>query len=252
MDSTKSKANEFLTKYSIDRGGASLSKIKNALKSMNFKVVRFSHGRNSDNVLKLLENINMTDFAEDKESFYYNDDFKKIIFALENLPDDDLLVLLVHEIGHIYCDNTILRDMASDTNIQREKAANDFMHYVLDIRQPPNIPLIAGIIIAVLFIIWAVTYKPQSIPDIEIHNTVEYGLGITSASTNAPAATSVPSSTLATDPTPNHAEALVYVTKSGKKYHSLSCWHISGKETTELTVDDAQNIGYEPCKDCNP
>lgn len=47
------------------------------------------------------------------------------------------------------------------------------------------------------------------------------------------------------------SEITVYVTAKGKKYHKPDCYHISGKTNLiKLTVEEAQQAGYEPCKDC--
>lgn len=44
---------------------------------------------------------------------------------------------------------------------------------------------------------------------------------------------------------------LVYVTKEGERYHLPGCYHIRGKENLiEMTVEQAETAGYEPCKDC--
>lgn len=44
---------------------------------------------------------------------------------------------------------------------------------------------------------------------------------------------------------------VVYVTKSGTKYHLGSCSHLS-KSKIEKSLSEAKNAGYEPCKTCNP
>ena len=44
---------------------------------------------------------------------------------------------------------------------------------------------------------------------------------------------------------------LVYVTKSGKKYHTENCVYIKDKSNiTEISVDDAEILGYEKCNVC--
>ena len=48
-------------------------------------------------------------------------------------------------------------------------------------------------------------------------------------------------------------ENVVYITKTGKKYHLSNCRYIQGKNNlTELTIFEAENAGYEPCKVCKP
>ena len=47
------------------------------------------------------------------------------------------------------------------------------------------------------------------------------------------------------------AAIIVYITESGKKYHRADCPHLrSGKK--EITLKEAKERGYTPCKACNP
>lgn len=43
----------------------------------------------------------------------------------------------------------------------------------------------------------------------------------------------------------------VYVTKTGKKYHSSNCRSLS-KSCIEISLSDAINRGYTPCSVCSP
>lgn len=43
---------------------------------------------------------------------------------------------------------------------------------------------------------------------------------------------------------------IVFVTQNGKKYHEEGCVHLKYQKR-ELTVEQAQNEGYEPCKACH-
>ncbi|MGN1340969.1 MAG: ImmA/IrrE family metallo-endopeptidase [Oscillospiraceae bacterium] len=46
-------------------------------------------------------------------------------------------------------------------------------------------------------------------------------------------------------------ETAVYITRTGEKYHKPDCYHIAGKTgLIELTIEEAEQAGYEPCKDC--
>ena len=42
----------------------------------------------------------------------------------------------------------------------------------------------------------------------------------------------------------------VYITRSGKKYHSEWCTYIKSKATQRVNSDDAERVGLEPCKKC--
>lgn len=53
----------------------------------------------------------------------------------------------------------------------------------------------------------------------------------------------------ATAATQDPAETIVYITASGDKYHNESCRYYDDT-CTPMTLQDAQNAGYEPCKVC--
>ena len=47
-------------------------------------------------------------------------------------------------------------------------------------------------------------------------------------------------------------DTLVYRTASGKKYHTMTCSQLNGKESIEITLEEAVKKGLEPCSKCNP
>ncbi|MDD7649229.1 MAG: Ada metal-binding domain-containing protein [Cloacibacillus porcorum] len=44
---------------------------------------------------------------------------------------------------------------------------------------------------------------------------------------------------------------IVYVTRTGSKYHRDGCGSLS-RSKIEITLKDAKAEGYTPCKRCNP
>lgn len=63
------------------------------------------------------------------------------------------------------------------------------------------------------------------------------------ATTATPTPSPVPQEPKTTMPT-------VYIAPSGEKYHVAGCRHIRGSETVEMTIEEAVELGKEPCKDC--
>ena len=51
-------------------------------------------------------------------------------------------------------------------------------------------------------------------------------------------------------PTSND-NTIVYITRSGKKYHSEGCTYLS-KSKISITLKKAKAEGYTPCSKCNP
>jgi endonuclease YncB( thermonuclease family) len=47
------------------------------------------------------------------------------------------------------------------------------------------------------------------------------------------------------------ASKIVYVTKSGEKFHNKGCSHLTESATT-ITIKEAKDKGYQPCKTCEP
>lgn len=52
-------------------------------------------------------------------------------------------------------------------------------------------------------------------------------------------------------PPQGNADATVYVTKAGKKYHTKDCRAVKGGGTA-MKLGDAVKQGYSPCKVCKP
>ncbi len=44
----------------------------------------------------------------------------------------------------------------------------------------------------------------------------------------------------------------VYITKTGKKYHSSECRYLKDKEIIKIKVEDAENLNLQPCLVCKP
>lgn len=45
-------------------------------------------------------------------------------------------------------------------------------------------------------------------------------------------------------------DTLVYRTASGKKYHTMTCSTLDGKDSIELTLQEAVDMGLTPCSKC--
>lgn len=45
----------------------------------------------------------------------------------------------------------------------------------------------------------------------------------------------------------------VYITSNGKKYHRFSCYILKrASESKQVSSADAEEVGFKPCKKCNP
>ena len=46
-------------------------------------------------------------------------------------------------------------------------------------------------------------------------------------------------------------DAVVYITRTGDKYHTASCSSVRSSKI-EITLEEAIDRGYEPCQRCKP
>jgi len=79
---------------------------------------------------------------------------------------------------------------------------------------------------------------------------------IIATSTSTPTATSTPTSTPLTiydtsTPTLSNISSIVYVTKTGEKYHNSGCRYLA-KSKASINLSEAKAKGYTSCSVCNP
>lgn len=80
-----------------------------------------------------------------------------------------------------------------------------------------------------------------------------------SSTTSAPATAQVPPTaihppstmTKQTSPAQESNSVIVYVTKTGEKYHRGGCRYLS-KSKIQISLKDAKARGYDPCSVCKP
>lgn len=53
-------------------------------------------------------------------------------------------------------------------------------------------------------------------------------------------------------PEQDQSDQIVYVTRSGKKYHKLDCQHLKGRQYSGISIKEAERRGLQPCRVCFP
>jgi nuclease (SNase domain protein) len=201
-----------------------------ALTEMGVLVVEYSQEINDPDIESLLKSIHKLEISKTVDSFYHIDKSKKIVCIKEGLNEKDKVMLISHEIGHIYCDNAIIRNLAQNTGPQKEKAANDFANYLLNNHHRLGICIISIAAIAILLVTADIATKHTN--------------------NNSAAQTQVIQEATAS---PVIADIEVVVTKTGQKYHKPDCNYVKDKANLiHMTLDEAIGGGYEPCEMCKP
>lgn len=155
----------------------------------------------------------------ERPAFSYSKNGKRYVFYNDTLSDNDIRLLLAHELGHLHYDHLHRRLNSSDTPIYKEWQAHVFAGYLLysEDRYSCVRKIMLAIIIGVAcFSLGTFSAKPAEQNQIPL------------------------------------SEDYVYITPSGHSYHAENCQY--GKDYRNSFVvrrSDAEEH-FLPCDQCNP
>lgn len=190
------------------------------------------YGASADN--KFLNDLGLVEYAREREAFKYSSKDVRIVFIRENLTQERKLACLLHELGHI-----VLLHSLNPTP-KEEEEANLFAVLCTSssaITKPAVSPkLIIAACSALLIVAVLVTSQfwktpaealPAQLPSPPLQNILSE-----------------------TEP---ETEETVFISSGGDKYHLEDCRYVSGKpNVVEITLEEAANLGKEPCSVCKP
>lgn len=141
----------------------------------------------------------------------------------EDLNEQEQLLVILHEIGHIYCGHFSHSNIIG-LDVKEEHEANEFVHYVLQpvffdrlryivARNKIRILIGVGVLLLLIVVLLALNH---------IRTEQQY-----------------------------YGE--YYVTDSGQKYHKKECIFVKDKDNVHrLTEEEFYSGNYEPCQICLP
>ncbi|MCD8158007.1 MAG: ImmA/IrrE family metallo-endopeptidase [Clostridiales bacterium] len=217
-DSVKQKARRFCREYKVYK--LSEKQIENIIETMGFTIVEYSPVFNNGDVNLLVEELGLKAEVARSNGFTYVSGRYRLVFINENLSEEEKRIVLIHEMGHIYCEHFSHTNIVG-LDVKDEYEANEFAHYVMQpsLSEKINRRLFgrkkflaaAAVLIVLICIIGVSAVKEESY----------YGE--------------------------------YYVTESGHKYHEAECIHIENKTNVHrLTKEEFESGEYEPCKVCLP
>lgn len=200
--------------------------VENILNKLGYSIVLFNTPKGDVEIAR----YNLNNERSTLKAFTYSKT-AKIVFVDGTLHSDDILYLLLHELGHICLGHIGDGKLATRNKILIDIEADNFAYSVIKGRHTgaENI-LLATIILSVSIIFGAyiMTTVPKEVQTIAIE-------------TQTPA----PTETVAL------SSDMVYVTPAGRKFHKVGCFHVKGEELTEIPRTQAIKH-YAPCSVCNP
>jgi len=221
----KRQAKEFVSTNEVTETAlCSVAFFENCLTKLDYVLHRFSSSKD-----ELAIRMDVADLCESSLAFSVKTSEYCCVFISAKISNDIAAQLILHEIGHIILGHLTDNEVVEFTD-QQENEANEFANEVRRIvafkPKQKRIATVTAVVLAFLLSVSAVIQSAYG----ESANTSMHVSG-----------TQIPLS---------DTEITVFVTKSGEKYHRENCPHIKDSETTELTVEDAERLGYEPCKSC--
>lgn len=196
-------------------------KLKRAVEKQGYTVVEYNQISNNDLVATLVKSLKLEAQVSHARGFTYADNNHRIVFIQEDLSEDEKVLVMAHEQGHIYCRHMSKAPIIGQ-DVRDEFEANEFAHYLLTPSLCVKIKLciqkhkklsiaimiLGGMLIACSIIFLAVHTEQQYYGD-------------------------------------------YYVTETGNKYHCKDCSFIANKTNTRrMTVEEYESGEYEPCEIC--
>lgn len=204
-------------------GNVNISDITHYIETKLYWRVIYYNTQKGDELLRDLD-PKMSNFAEKESGFCYKTVYGKYIFLDYKRSDEQKLMALLHEVGHILLGHMDSGKLQNKT--QNEIDANEFVKTVLC---PTKTDRFFGsskkqiwVSLAVIVVLFTVAafMIPYAIPDDPAQPT-----------------------------TSENKSETVYVTPSGDKYHTANCRY--AEDAIPISISKAKEH-YAPCSYCNP
>ncbi len=211
----------FIKKYKLT--SIDYSALKNVANKMGYTVIEFNSIFNEKDVETVIHNLNLGENALKSRGFTYVSAEYRLVFVNEDLNNEEKLLVLSHEIGHIVCEHFSTTPIIGN-DVKDEHEANEFSHYLLKqsvfrkmkktiashrkafIASVVILCLIIGSLAAYLIICNRNTYKDN-----------------------------------------------LYITTTGECYHKKECIFVKNKTNIKkLTKEEFESGNYSPCDMCLP
>ncbi len=212
----KRETGKFIKKYKLH--DITVDDLKRVLCDQGYTVVEFNGMYNTKDVINLIEALDLTEYVRNVNGFTYHDDKYRLVFVNEALSDEEKLIILAHEEGHIWHGHMSKASRVGEDVIE-EHEANELAHYLLNMRKPGRRMIARSVVIgSVVFVAVALFVFAA----VKLYGADKY--------------------------TDN-----LYVTQTGTKYHVKDCMYIKGKDDVrKMTKEEYESGEYEPCKACLP
>lgn len=217
----KKKVNDFIKQHKLK--DINYVALKDAATSMGYTVIEFNIVANDKDVEMVIQNLNLGDMIVRSRGFIYANNNYRLIFINEDLNEEEKVLVICHEIGHIVCGHFSVAPIIG-IEVKEEHEANEFCHYLLN----PGLfqKLKKCITIHRKAFIIAVSVLCISICLITTYLTMQ---------------------------NKNKYTDNLYVTSAGERYHKKDCIFVKNKTNVKkMTKKEFDKGIYVPCDMCLP
>lgn len=208
----------FIKKYKLT--SVDYIALKKATTDMGYTVIEFNSIFNEDDVETVIRNLKLGENILKSRGFTYVSSEYRLVFVNEDLNEEEKLLVLSHELGHIVCEHFSFVPIIGN-DVKEEHEANEFTHYLLEQNGVKNVIAVhsktvitAGIILC-LIVGSLVTYLIIQNKKLYIDD--------------------------------------LYVTATGERYHKKECIFVKNKtDIKKLSKEKFESGIYSPCDMCLP
>lgn len=199
------------------------SVLKNTAINMGYTVIEFNSIFNEKDVETVIQNLDLCENALKSRGFTYVSTEYRLIFINEDLNDEEKLLVLSHELGHIVCEHFSAAPIIGN-DVKEEYEANEFSHYLLKqdvFRKIKNSMLVhRKVCVVVLIAVFLISGAFCSYVMLQNKNIYKDNF---------------------------------YITSTGTRYHKKGCVFVKNKTNIKkLTIQDFEKGIYSPCDMCLP
>lgn len=229
------------------------------IQRMGYKIVAYNPAQTETAAAKLIDSIGIRDSIKNQQSFACNSGSVKFVFIDSTISEPDSIQLLLHEIGHIYMGHINGRQDDAAITAKNENEANQFallvkqqvkrnmqqkrlLKYVRDI----------GITGAVMALFVGLIHSEHQPNTVAVRTVSTASQSTTIAAEQVAVELNTTPTEVVIEQDSGNAESF-YITKSGEKYHRLSCNIIKSRNQDTLlsgSKEQFETLGYEPCSIC--
>ena len=125
----KKVATRFRSQYIKEQ--LTLDGIKEVLRNQGYTIIEFNHIFNDEDVATVIDELHLLSMIDKSKGFTYVDRNHRLVFLHEDLSNEEKLLVLAHEEGHIFCKH-FHHSPIIGVDVEEEYEANEFAHYILN------------------------------------------------------------------------------------------------------------------------